>query len=128
MAVELNNVPVAAAALYNLLTGLFTFIDEQVEPKKLGVITSGKMQWVAQQVGMQAEFAGMIHFSPIDHRKGRERKRTKGKAKKGIKRIFHSVVSMLIFDFPQEPIHWLRKCSRQLIAILSASTMWSRQS
>ena len=62
MAVDPNNVPVAAAALYNLLTGLFTFIDEQVEPKKLGVITSDKMKWVAEQVGMQAEFAGMVHL------------------------------------------------------------------
>ena len=60
---DLHNVPVAAAALYNLLAGLFTFIDEEVEPRKLGVITCDKMKWVAEQVGMQAEFAGMYQYS-----------------------------------------------------------------
>lgn len=51
-------IPAGAGALYNLLSALFTFIDEQVEPRNLRVITAEKMRWVAERVGMQAEFGG----------------------------------------------------------------------
>jgi len=61
---DLNNIPQAAAALYNLLSALFDFIDEQVEPRNFGVITAAKTLWVADQLGMQAEFAATMSMAP----------------------------------------------------------------
>ncbi|KAF8470694.1 hypothetical protein BDZ91DRAFT_718737 [Kalaharituber pfeilii] len=59
-------IPVAAAALYNLLKALFTYIDEHIEPRNLGVVTVEKMKWVAERVGMMAEFAASLSLPPED--------------------------------------------------------------
>lgn len=69
MVAPTDSIPVGAAALFNLLTALFTYIDEQVEPRNLRVITVNKMRWVAERVGMQAEFAGWsaIPYYIADH-------------------------------------------------------------
>lgn len=51
-------VPAHAEALYQLLSALFDYIDKQVEPRNLGVVTLEKVGKVAEVLGMRSEFEG----------------------------------------------------------------------
>lgn len=52
-----KDISVAAMAFHNFLVALFKFIDEEIEPKNLGVITVEKSKVVIERVGLYEGFA-----------------------------------------------------------------------
>ncbi|KAI5792598.1 hypothetical protein DFH27DRAFT_193186 [Peziza echinospora] len=50
------NIPAPAAAIYHLLSSLFNYIDDEIEPKNIGVVTMVKFRILIKQLAMEGDF------------------------------------------------------------------------